>query len=314
MHFAYLLRYVHRHGWPSIANGSIFASIIALHDHRHHELYYPFIKNAVLDGRIDRQVFDLMYYYLRDNPGENIYASLSKRRYIRFDVTSILSDRMPSNIEEIEKVIAAHCPVDWHWIIEYDKTKDRQYAWAQVYTNAYHRTVRDLQQEIYGYNCHMDRILQRYVETGLWTTWGVLTQNDTSRMYMYISYGPEIKYTDLDILFADTAFATHSILFDNNKAEIKPESYTFLNELTQWLKSKPMVRIEISGHTDNIGSVAANIKLSQVRTNAVKQYLISEGIDSARLIAKGCGASFPIESNATDEGRALNRRVEFKRR
>lgn len=139
----------------------------------------------------------------------------------------------------------------------------------------------------------------------------MITPNDTSKMLLYLTYGEEIKYNDLDILFADSEFTTHAIYFDNSKPDIKPESYVFLNELAQWLKDKPGIRIEVSGHTDNAGSVPANQKLSQARAAEVKKYLIAEGIDPASLVARGMSDKQPIETNATEEGRAQNRRVEF---
>ena len=312
VHFAYLLRYVHQYGWPSIAKGSLFASIIALHDHRHNILYYPMLKKAVLNGVVSKQVFDIMYHFLGDP--EDIWIYLCKHKYIRFDVTEILKNSKPSKITEIEKVIQAHCPVDWFWILEWHTKEDLKKQSSILFAHS-GRMLSDIQQEIYGYNCHMSQSKQQKIQEGLWSTYSVYVPTDSlaMHMYMYITYGDEIKYNDLDILFADSAFATHAIHFDNNKTEIKKESYIFLNELTQWLKSKPSVRIEISGHTDNVGNATANIKLSQARADAVKNYLIAEGIEATRLSAKGYGAGKPIETNTTEEGRAINRRVEFRR-
>ena len=175
------------------------------------------------------------------------------------------------------------------------------------------RCIAKLQREIVNDNCHCPLRTLYVVERGLWTYSWIRVEKETTNFYIYILYGDEIKYNDLDILFADSAFATHAVYFENNKAELQAESYVFLNELTQWLKSKPALKIEISGHTDNVGKPQANIKLSQARADAVRNYLVAEGIDGARLTAKGYGAAKPMEPNTTEEGRGFNRRVELKK-
>jgi len=78
------------------------------------------------------------------------------------------------------------------------------------------------------------------------------------------------------------------------------------------MNSNPSVRMEISGHTDNTGSLKYNTKLSQSRAEAVVQYLVERGIEASRFDAKGYAFTQPIAPNDTEEGRARNRRVEFK--
>ena len=78
------------------------------------------------------------------------------------------------------------------------------------------------------------------------------------------------------------------------------------------LSDIPGLKIEISGHTDNIGTESFNELLSQRRADAVVNYLVGKGVDKNRLVAKGYGQSIPVESNDTDEGRAANRRTEFE--
>ncbi len=105
---------------------------------------------------------------------------------------------------------------------------------------------------------------------------------------------------------------TLKVLFDFNKATIKSESYRGLDEAAQILKDNPKIMVEIQGHTDNIGSDAYNQKLSERRAQAVANYFIAQhGIEMRRLRAVGYGETKPIASNDTEEGRALNRRVEF---
>lgn len=103
-----------------------------------------------------------------------------------------------------------------------------------------------------------------------------------------------------------------NILFDFNKYNIKPESYPILDEVTDYLKANPNVKMEVQGYCDNKGTYKYNMKLSDERANAVRKYLVDKGIAGDRLTAKGYSFDNPIASNATEEGRALNRRVVFK--
>lgn len=104
----------------------------------------------------------------------------------------------------------------------------------------------------------------------------------------------------------------NNIFFESNEYKLKKESYPELNRLTTLLKSRPGLKIEISGHTDNVGSPEANLVLSQKRSKAVKDYLIFMGIDKDLIIINGYGDSRPLVSNSTERGRYLNRRVEFR--
>lgn len=103
-----------------------------------------------------------------------------------------------------------------------------------------------------------------------------------------------------------------NIFFDYAKATLRKESYPELNRLLKLLTDFPNLKIEVSGHTDNKGSLKTNTVLSENRANAVADYLIANGIDKARLTYKGYAYFQPIATNDTDEGRQQNRRVEFK--
>jgi OOP family OmpA-OmpF porin len=102
------------------------------------------------------------------------------------------------------------------------------------------------------------------------------------------------------------------IQFENNKAVLKESAYSTLNEITTTLKAQPELKVEIHGHTDGSGARGYNLDLSRKRAASVKAYLESRGIDAGRMSTRGFGPDRPIDSNATQEGRARNRRVEFK--
>jgi len=116
----------------------------------------------------------------------------------------------------------------------------------------------------------------------------------------------------IDSLQVGATFVLHNIFFDFDKAILLQQSYNEIQKLLTILNDYPKMKIEVRGHTDGRGSTDYNQRLSENRAKAVVDYLISKGVDPHRLQYKGFGKSQPIDSNATDEGRARNRRVEFK--
>lgn len=129
---------------------------------------------------------------------------------------------------------------------------------------------------------------------------------------------PELKgreqYGTVQIMIQyeeESTFTLSNLHFETNKSVIKQDSYEELDELVDYLKRKPELKIEIAGHTDNDGSEAANMVLSQDRADAVKRYLIGKGVSESRLTAKGYGEKKPIADNDSVTGRALNRRTEI---
>ena len=123
---------------------------------------------------------------------------------------------------------------------------------------------------------------------------------------------------DLNVMSIDaaiasgTAFKLKNIFFDYDKWDVKTESMPELNRLAELLAEYPTIRVEIGAHTDSRGGDQYNMDLSTKRARAVMDYLISRGMAPERLSSKGYGETVAVASNDTEEGRALNRRVEFK--
>ncbi|HEY0355303.1 MAG TPA: OmpA family protein [Flavisolibacter sp.] len=121
-----------------------------------------------------------------------------------------------------------------------------------------------------------------------------------------------VKNIPLQPIEINAAIVLRNIFFDFNKFELREESQVELDKLVQLMQDNPTVKIQVEGHTDNIGNVNDNLKLSENRAKSVVTYLVSKGIAATRLSAKGFGATKPIADNSTEEGRAQNRRTEVK--
>lgn len=102
------------------------------------------------------------------------------------------------------------------------------------------------------------------------------------------------------------------VYFDIDKASLRSDSYQELAELLSYLQRHEEIRVEIAGHTDNTGTAAHNLQLSQARAETIVKWLIAKGIKAGRLQAKGYGAGQPVAENDTEKGRQLNRRTEVR--
>ena len=107
--------------------------------------------------------------------------------------------------------------------------------------------------------------------------------------------------------------AVYGIYFDFDKSDLKIGSEKMLMEIVKLMKGYPDMKIEIQGHTDSVGNRDYNLKLSGIRAETVKSFIVLYGIDPSRMTTKGYGPEMPVASNDTEEGRALNRRVELKK-
>lgn len=153
----------------------------------------------------------------------------------------------------------------------------------------------------YGYFVEMDGY---YPVSGNLNTEGLTTGKDIERNITMNSIA--------EILEGKVAIVLENIFFDTNKYQLRAESFPELARLAAFIRSNPTAVLEISGHTDNSGSADANRTLSQRRADSVKDYLINLGCPADNIRTKGYGADKPVADNATEQGKAKNRRVEFK--
>ncbi|MGI0118075.1 OmpA family protein [Zooshikella sp. RANM57] len=107
------------------------------------------------------------------------------------------------------------------------------------------------------------------------------------------------------------ALALEGVQFEFNSARLTGTSHEYLSKVAEKLRLHTNTKIEVSGHTDNVGSNRYNLRLSQRRAEAVRNFLVSRGVNSSNLSAVGYGEEKPITSNSTEAGRAMNRRVEL---
>lgn len=126
--------------------------------------------------------------------------------------------------------------------------------------------------------------------------------------------GTQVDDRGCEILFEDeeTPLVLEGVTFATNSAELTGNSATILDRVAQSLAANPEVRVRVVGHTDNTGSTAYNVQLSQRRAESVRDYLVGQGVAAGQLEAVGVGPQSPIASNDTEEGRARNRRVELE--
>jgi outer membrane protein OmpA-like peptidoglycan-associated protein/tetratricopeptide (TPR) repeat protein len=146
--------------------------------------------------------------------------------------------------------------------------------------------------------------------------------NVNRRGYLFYSENFSLKDKESDSTYsidialqpieANATIVLRNIFFDFNQYNLKPESQVELDRIVQLMKDNPTLRIQINGHTDNIGKAADNLKLSENRAQEVVKYLTQKGVQAERLSFKGFGATQPVADNTTEENRAKNRRTELK--
>jgi outer membrane protein OmpA-like peptidoglycan-associated protein len=171
-------------------------------------------------------------------------------------------------------------------------------AFREIYNSLrFHYYITYMPPKFWGYH----KVLVHVNAPGRTDTLNALTEYDTSPLYDFL------KENDGN---GKNTF-TRPILFDFNSSIIKVESFPIIDEIVDAMMVRPQLKLEVQGHTDNIGTIEYNQKLSEARAKAVYDALVQRGIETNRLRFRGFGMSVPVASNETDEGRAKNRRTQF---
>jgi outer membrane protein OmpA-like peptidoglycan-associated protein len=132
-------------------------------------------------------------------------------------------------------------------------------------------------------------------------------RNEDDAEYQEISKNIEMSKIEVGV-----KVVLRNIFFATGKADVSDQSIMELERVVLLMNENPKVRVEVSGHTDNVGSAQTNKKLSEERAKSVVDYLVSKDVAAERLVPVGYGFDRPIESNDTEAGRASNRRTEFE--
>jgi outer membrane protein OmpA-like peptidoglycan-associated protein len=139
------------------------------------------------------------------------------------------------------------------------------------------------------------------------------TDGGTVNDYKEVKRGTDPLDPEDDVVKIDVPIVLEGITFATGKSDITPESARVLEGALKTLSTYPDIIIEISGHTDDVGSSSSNLRLSQRRADSVRQWLILKGVNPDRIISKGYGEDYPMVPNDTKDNRRRNRRIEFKR-
>jgi outer membrane protein OmpA-like peptidoglycan-associated protein len=232
--------------------------------------------------------FDAFEFYDPDSQGKKKVKVEGKKYWIQYFIKDAFRDKTPSplqiirNFENAVKKIGGKTYTyyvnsgggDMH--IQY--VKDRSEIWAQVYVST--------NGQVY-----------------------IITLIEKGEMAQEVV--ADAKFM-ADGISSTGHVAIYGIYFDFNKADVKPESDPALKEITKLLQQDNKLKLYVVGHTDNVGGLDYNMKLSQLRAEAVVKELVSKyKVDGSRLKGLGVGPAAPVTSNKTEEGRAKNRRVEL---
>ncbi|MEI6900781.1 MAG: OmpA family protein, partial [Bacteroidota bacterium] len=165
----------------------------------------------------------------------------------------------------------------------------------------------------------LDSVTGNYVAVTPFSNDFVLTVKKEGYVYetKYISKIDSIFKTpatvDLEIkpIELNKSYRINDIYFDINKSDLSHESMAVLDQLLEFMNENQKIRIQVQGHTDNVGRDADNLKLSENRARSVFDYLVEKGVSKERMTYRGFGKTIPVANNETEDGRAKNRRTVF---
>ncbi len=319
--FTYLHQYILKNGWPSLANGSVYAAYIAWHDFKHHEQYIPMMRQEIVKGNLPISDLQEMIYWNTWEDRDDYLLKLLRHEggeFIALDLKSLLEDKMPDSATLVHiEYLANRLHANNLTFVQFchnakthaDIMKKPLAEVLDDGRDVYELLTKDLAQYM-----SLNERTEYAMRLGMWSVYWMPTEHDsvTAKLYLFYDNDTEVApEANLDKLLTEHKFTTHAINFDVAQSTIQSGSMEFINRLATWLNANPTIKLEIDGHTDSDGDAAANLILSQTRADEVMKQLTLLGINASRLTTKGYGATKPIQANDTPEGKAANRRVEF---
>lgn len=224
----------------------------------------------------------------------------TKSEYNGAEVPVSLKAPQKKHLEGAYEQIAYSCPKTASGVQIWREAQSafRQAGFTQIYENNYGNTRLDVTVQKGSQWAHV------YSETGGYTLTAVKVKEIEGSMQANAAgWVEQINQTG--------RVSIYGINFDTGKATIRPDSEPVLNEMLAMLQKQPDWNMLVAGHTDNVGADAVNIPLSQQRAASVIAWLAAKGVDKGRLIPAGFGSRKPLSDNATEDGRAKNRRVDL---
>lgn len=169
-----------------------------------------------------------------------------------------------------------------------------------------------------GNGCTSFGLTMKFVRGGK-ESWAFLLASESDGSYLMTisereAMKQEVAVNEIADQLKRDGFVSLYVTFETGKATISPDSAKLLDDAASALKAAAELKVEVGGHTDNVGGAEANMKLSQERAQAVMAALVKRGIAAGRMTAKGYGQTVPVADNRTEDGRAKNRRVELVRK
>ncbi|MDR6570697.1 MULTISPECIES: OmpA family protein [Chitinophaga] len=255
-------------------------------------------------------------------PGHPLFSNMSNfevsdcvnREFDKLEFT--LNDKSPNGYSVVEKS-GEFLEVSFRWLGDFENRP----APVQIYQNYKNAIVKAGGELPDAYN--KNSTLYGKIKKGSDTYW-LQVYTDGSGYYTVTSVKEGAMRQDVEAITAEQIkkgmkeegkMAFYGIYFDTDKATIKPESTPSLKEIASFLKADPSQKVFIVGHTDNTGDFQHNLTLSKQRATAIVNELTTKhGVSAGQLTAEGVGPLSPIGSNATEAGKASNRRVELVRR